>query len=75
MSDGSEIEHIWQTIYRIGFYRGGPVLMSALSGASEVCFSGAGMLILRIGRYFALGSQGEEVGCADLSVAWWEGER
>lgn len=28
----SEIEHIWQTIYRIGFYRGGPVMMSALSG-------------------------------------------
>ena len=46
MSDGSEIEHIWQTIYRFGFYRGGPVLMSALSGVSAVCFSGVlGMLI------------------------------
>jgi galactonate dehydratase len=30
----SEIEHIWQMIYRLGFYRGGPVLMSALSGVS-----------------------------------------
>jgi galactonate dehydratase len=28
----SEIEHIWQMIYRFGFYRGGPVLMSALAG-------------------------------------------
>ena len=28
----SEIEHIWQLIYRFGFYRGGPVLNSALSG-------------------------------------------
>jgi len=30
--DADEIEHIWQMIYRYGFYRGGPVLMSALSG-------------------------------------------
>jgi galactonate dehydratase len=30
--EANEIEHIWQTIYRLGFYRGGPVLMSALSG-------------------------------------------
>ena len=29
---GSEIERIWQAAYRGGFYRGGPVLMSALSG-------------------------------------------
>jgi galactonate dehydratase len=28
----SEIERIWQHGYRRGFYRGGPVLMSALSG-------------------------------------------
>ena len=31
-SDGERIEDIWQTAYRLGFYRGGPVLMSALSG-------------------------------------------
>lgn len=30
--DADEIEHIWQHGYRMGFYRGGPVLMSALSG-------------------------------------------
>ena len=28
----SDIEHIWQNGYRMGFYRGGPILMSALSG-------------------------------------------
>lgn len=28
----SEIEQIWQLSWRMGFYRGGPVLMSALSG-------------------------------------------
>lgn len=29
---GSEIEHIWQKTWRMGFYRGGPVFMSALAG-------------------------------------------
>lgn len=27
-----KIEDFWQMVYRGGFYRGGPVLMSALSG-------------------------------------------
>jgi galactonate dehydratase len=30
--DPSHIEDIWQTLYRNGCYRGGPVLMSALAG-------------------------------------------
>jgi len=30
--DPGRIEDIWQMIYRNGCYRGGPVLMSALSG-------------------------------------------
>ncbi|KAL2860539.1 hypothetical protein BJX68DRAFT_252145 [Aspergillus pseudodeflectus] len=30
--DADDIEHVWQNGYRMGFYRGGPVLMSALSG-------------------------------------------
>ncbi|PWY93544.1 mandelate racemase/muconate lactonizing enzyme family protein [Aspergillus sclerotioniger CBS 115572] len=30
--EADDIEHIWQTIWRLGFYRGGPVFMSALSG-------------------------------------------
>lgn len=28
----SDIEHLWQITWRLGFYRGGPVFMSALSG-------------------------------------------
>lgn len=28
----SDIENVWQNGYRMGFYRGGPILMSALSG-------------------------------------------
>ncbi|KJX95537.1 mandelate racemase muconate lactonizing enzyme family protein [Zymoseptoria brevis] len=30
--EADDIEHIWQLGYRGGFYRGGPVLMSAVSG-------------------------------------------
>ncbi|PYH93563.1 enolase C-terminal domain-like protein [Aspergillus ellipticus CBS 707.79] len=30
--EADDIEHIWQTIWRLGFYRGGPVFLSALSG-------------------------------------------
>src|SRR3546814_3522806 len=33
--DASRIEDIWQVAYRSGFYRGGPVLMSALSGLDQ----------------------------------------
>ena len=29
------IEDVWQIAYRLGFYRGGPVLMSALSGLDQ----------------------------------------
>ena len=34
-SDPADIEGIWSTIYRAGFYRGGGVLMSALSGIDQ----------------------------------------
>ncbi|ORY60207.1 mandelate racemase/muconate lactonizing enzyme domain-containing protein [Pseudomassariella vexata] len=30
--EADDIEHLWQVSYRGGFYRGGPVLMSALAG-------------------------------------------
>lgn len=33
--DPRQIEHHWQTIYRGGFYRGGPILTSALSGIEQ----------------------------------------
>lgn len=34
-TDAAQIEDIWQLAYRLGFYRGGPVLMSALSGLDQ----------------------------------------
>ncbi|BDD59355.1 hypothetical protein MPDQ_007577 [Monascus purpureus] len=30
--EADDIEQIWQTVWRLGFYRGGPVFMSAISG-------------------------------------------
>jgi galactonate dehydratase len=33
--DASKIEDIWQILYRGGFYRGGPILTSAMSGIDE----------------------------------------
>jgi galactonate dehydratase len=33
--DPRRIEHHWQAVYRGGFYRGGPVLVSALSGIEQ----------------------------------------
>ncbi|KAI9812141.1 MAG: hypothetical protein M1827_004807 [Pycnora praestabilis] len=30
--EAGDIEHLWQTAWRLGFYRGGPVFMSAISG-------------------------------------------
>jgi galactonate dehydratase len=34
-ADPFRIEDIWQIAYRLGFYRGGPVLMSAMSGLDQ----------------------------------------
>ena len=34
-ADPSEIEGLWETMYRAGFYRGGGVLMSAISGIDQ----------------------------------------
>lgn len=44
----SQIEHIWQTFWRHGFYRGGPVFMSALSGIDIALWDlkGTGALLL-----------------------------
>ena len=33
--DASRIEDLWQVMYRGGFYRGGPVLMSAIAGVDQ----------------------------------------
>lgn len=34
-TNAHRIEDAWQTLYRMGFYRGGPVLMSAISGVDQ----------------------------------------
>jgi galactonate dehydratase len=36
--DPRNIEHLWQAMYRGTFYRGGPVLTSAISGIEQACW-------------------------------------
>ncbi len=43
-ADPRNIEDIWQVAYRGGFYRGGPVLMSALSGLDQALWDLNGKL-------------------------------
>ena len=41
-ADPCAIEDIWQTCYRGGFYRGGPVLMSAIAGLDQALWDWKG---------------------------------
>jgi galactonate dehydratase len=43
--DANRIEDIWQMLYRLGFYRGGPVLMSAISGIDQALWDLKGRLL------------------------------
>lgn len=43
--DPMRIEDIWQVAYRGGFYRGGPVLMSALSGLDQALWDLKGRVV------------------------------
>jgi galactonate dehydratase len=36
--DPRRVEHLWQMMYRGSFYRGGPVLSSAISGIEQACW-------------------------------------
>lgn len=43
-ADPTKIEDMWQVLYRGGFYRGGPVLMSAISGIEQAMWDIAGKM-------------------------------
>ena len=43
--DASQIEDIWQLLYRGGFYRGGPILMSAIAGIDQALWDIKGKAI------------------------------
>ena len=44
LTQHSDIEHIWQTAWRLGFYRGGAVFMSAISGIDIALWDLKGIL-------------------------------
>lgn len=43
--DASRIEELWMTLYRAGFYRGGPVMMSAISGIDQALWDIKGKIM------------------------------
>jgi galactonate dehydratase len=43
--DVRQIEDIWQVLYRGGFYRGGPILMSAISGIDQALWDIKGKIL------------------------------
>lgn len=58
-ADARNVEDIWQTIYRGGFYRGGPVLTSAMSGIDQALWDLKGKA-LGVPVYELLGGQVRE---------------
>ena len=55
----NRIEDIWQVLYRGGFYRGGPILMSALSGIDQALWDIKGKF-LNVPVYELLGGNVRE---------------
>jgi galactonate dehydratase len=70
-ADPFAIEDIWQVGYRAGFYRGGPVLMSALSGLEQALWDLKGRA-LGLPAWQMLGGKVRE---RVRSYAWIGGDR
>ncbi|MEJ9229756.1 galactonate dehydratase [Peribacillus butanolivorans] len=64
----NDIEDIWQTLYRGGFYRGGPILMSAISGIEQALWDIKGKYF-NIPVYQMLGGKARE----KIKVYSWVG--
>jgi galactonate dehydratase len=43
--DPARINDLWQTMYRAGFYRGGPILMSAIAGIDQALWDIKGKML------------------------------
>jgi len=69
--DPRRIEDIWQIAYRGGFYRGGPVLMSALAGLEQALWDLKGKM-LGIPAWEMLGGQVRD---RIRAYAWIGGDR
>jgi galactonate dehydratase len=70
-ADPFAIEDIWQIGYRSGFYRGGPVLMSALAGLEQALWDLKGRA-LNLPAWQMLGGKVRE---KILAYAWIGGDR
>jgi galactonate dehydratase len=70
-SDPYRIEDIWQVGYRSGFYRGGPVLMSALAGLEQALWDLKGR-VLNLPAWEMLGGRVRD---KIRAYAWIGGDR
>ena len=70
-ADPFRIEDIWQVAYRGGFYRGGPVLMSALAGLEQALWDLKGKVV-GLPAWEMLGGQVRE---RVRAYAWIGGDR
>src|SRR3569623_2040604 len=69
--DPFAIEDVWQVAYRSGFYRGGPVLMSALSGLDQALWDLKGRAL----NLPACQMMGGKVRDRSRAYAWIGGDR
>ena len=66
----SDIEHIWQTTWRIGFYRGGPVFMSALAGIDIALWDLKGTKLFQM-LFIILKADSKKTRSSNLPTARW----
>lgn len=66
--DPSYIEDIWNLLYRAGFYRGGPILMSAMAGIDQALWDIKGK-VLGVPAYVLMGGKCRE----KMKVYSWVG--
>ncbi|KAK3181600.1 hypothetical protein K4F52_007155 [Lecanicillium sp. MT-2017a] len=69
--EANEIENIWQTVWRHGFYRGGPVFMSALSGIDIALWDLKGSVV-GISKYRSMNYWEEKCETRSKSIAGLE---
>ena len=58
--DPADIEGIWETLYRAGFYRGGGVMMSAIAGIDQALWDIKGK-VFGVPVYQLLGGKCREI--------------
>ena len=78
--DPSRINDLWQVMYRAGFYRGGPILMSAIAGIDQALWDIKGKVLNApvwqlMYRPGVMGYQRQSAECAGVATDGRPGSR